>query len=155
MDGLEADAAELHLYYRFPIELFTGEGAILGVSFLALVVAVIVGGGPPAAWLIVLGGAGFSTLWLYWFSTSDYELVVEGNKLSWRSMRGSGSVQVSDLIRVRPRLYGSTAWIEVSGGRPLRVPITSNFPRFVTDLAGASPDLDAWTSGYLGVWRPG
>jgi hypothetical protein len=143
------------MYYRFPIEFVAGGFAILALIGIAFLGALLAGGGPPLAWALAVGMVGFASFVVYWLSQSVYELIVQNGTISWRSLRAHGSCPISDLGKVRPTWNGAAARVDTRSTRTLSVVVVSpRLPSFMRSLADAYPQLDLWTSGYVGLRWP-
>lgn len=92
---------------------------------VALVVVV------PPRWFLVLWSGAFAWHAHWWAFQVCTEVRVEAGRLAWRTMLRSGDAPVTDVTRVRPSRWGQRqmALVEVSGRRPLLVPVRYGFER--------------------------
>jgi hypothetical protein len=122
-----------------PRRLFPTILVVFGVVAVALVVATVLGNGPPVAFL---------AFWLFAYAWNAYwwslrlctEVSVDTGVLRWRTGVLAREAPMSAVRAVRPSRWSPQfAVIELDGRRPLLVPVRYGFGRLARSIASAAP----------------
>jgi transglutaminase-like putative cysteine protease len=99
-----------------------------------------------AVWIV---GGTVALRWYTWGVGSAVTVV--GETLTWNAPRGARSVNIADLVGVRPYEFDVTGAMEVfelADGSRLPVMVRKGFEELVADLATRQPDLSVAFGAY-------